>query len=385
MRLRPILFWSHLVTGVLAGLVVLMMSVTGVLLTYERQIVGWAEQSYALAAAEGRAPLSADELLAIAREAEPDAKRVSVTFNQDPDVLVRIAVDRTPDRLVDPQTGSILHTGDTETEGFFDTMMYVHRWFALSGDSRATGRAITGLSNLMFLFLLISGIYLWLPKVWNRTVLRTKMLFNPKAKTGKARDFNWHHVFAFWSFVPLFFIITTASVFNYSWANELVYAAYGEEVQSRRGGSNEELPATVAGSYLSQQDLLSLAKQELIVRGVDDWKSISMQTSAVPGAPASFRIDRSIGGQPAKVFSLKLDGVDGSVLEWGTFADNSPGRRARTNIRFLHTGEVFGFFGQTLAGLASLAACFMVWTGLALAWRRLIRPLFRRQPVQSAH
>ena len=92
-------------------------------------------------------------------------------------------------------------------------MMYVHRWFALGGDSRATGRAITGFANLMFLFLLISGIYLWLPKVWNRTILHTKVFFNPKAKAGKARDFNWHHVFAFWSVIPLFFIITTASVF----------------------------------------------------------------------------------------------------------------------------------------------------------------------------
>ncbi len=28
--------------------------------------------------------------------------------------------------------------------------------------------------------------------------------------------------------------------------------------------------------------------------------------------------------------------------------------------------------------LASLAACFLVYTGLALAYRRLIRPLLRR-------
>jgi uncharacterized iron-regulated membrane protein len=379
MKLRPIIFWSHLVTGVLAGLVVLMMSVTGVLLTYERQIIDWAEQSNALESNEDRVLLSADELVAVGREAEPDGKRISLAFKQDSDALVKIGIDRNSHLLVDPYSGSILHTGDTEAKGFFDTIMYIHRWFALSGDSRATGRAITGFSNLMFLFLLVSGIYLWLPRVWNLTILKTKMLINPKARTGKARDFNWHHVFAFWSFIPLFFIITSASVFYYSWANEMVYGAYGEEVQSRRSRSEESVPPTVADSYLSQQELLSLAKQELIGRGIDDWKSISMQTSALPGAPASFRIDRSIGGQPSKAFNLKLDGVDGSLMEWRTFADNSPGRRARTNIRFLHTGEVFGFIGQTVAGLASLAACFSVWTGLALAWRRLIRPLLRKR------
>jgi len=29
-----------------------------------------------------------------------------------------------------------------------------------------------------------------------------------------------------------------------------------------------------------------------------------------------------------------------------------------------------GLLGQTLAGIASLGACFLVWTGLALSWRR---------------
>jgi hypothetical protein len=47
-------------------------------------------------------------------------------------------------------------------------------------------------------------------------------------------------------------------------------------------------------------------------------------------------------------------------------------------MRFAHTGEQYGVVGQTVAGLASLAACFLVYTGIALAWRRLIRPLLRR-------
>ncbi|CAN5799823.1 hypothetical protein BH23GEM5_BH23GEM5_06000 [soil metagenome] len=40
---RTVLFWCHLSVGVLAGVVVLVMSVTGVLLTYQRQITAWAD------------------------------------------------------------------------------------------------------------------------------------------------------------------------------------------------------------------------------------------------------------------------------------------------------------------------------------------------------
>jgi uncharacterized iron-regulated membrane protein len=47
-------------------------------------------------------------------------------------------------------------------------------------------------------------------------------------------------------------------------------------------------------------------------------------------------------------------------------------------LRFLHTGEALGLAGQTIAGLVSLSSAIMVWTGLALAWRRLVRPQLRR-------
>ncbi len=41
--MRRVFFWSHLCAGLTAGAVILVMSVTGVLLTYERQITEWAD------------------------------------------------------------------------------------------------------------------------------------------------------------------------------------------------------------------------------------------------------------------------------------------------------------------------------------------------------
>ena len=378
MKVRPILFWSHLAAGVTAGVVILMMSVTGVLLTYERQMVAWIEDGYLAEPVNESEPLSADQLIAVAERAAPDAQQITLTLQNDPKSVVRISAGRDRYLLVDPYRGEILRDGETSVEAFFRTVMTIHRWFALTGDSRAIGRAITGYSNLLFLFLLCSGVYLWLPRVWNRAIVKTKVFFNPKAKSGKARDFNWHHMFAFWSVIPLFFLITTASVFYFPWANDMVYATYGEEPPERR--RNNAAPDGLPGTerLKSNAMLLQLAKNELQNRGIKDWQSISLRTSPNSAAMANFRIDRSIGGQPARVYNLDIDSQDGSVITWRTFDDNSPGSRARSNIRFLHTGEVFGVAGQTIAGLASLAACLLVWTGLALAWRRLIRPLFRR-------
>jgi uncharacterized iron-regulated membrane protein len=46
------------------------------------------------------------------------------------------------------------------------------------------------------------------------------------------------------------------------------------------------------------------------------------------------------------------------------------GRRLRAWVRPLHTGEAGGLPGQTIALVASAGGGVLVWTGLALAWRR---------------
>ena len=41
---RTVLFWAHLAAGTVAGVVILIMSVTGVALTYEKQMLEWADR-----------------------------------------------------------------------------------------------------------------------------------------------------------------------------------------------------------------------------------------------------------------------------------------------------------------------------------------------------
>jgi uncharacterized iron-regulated membrane protein len=70
---------------------------------------------------------------------------------------------------------------------------------------------------------------------------------------------------------------------------------------------------------------------------------------------------------------LSLDPYTGAVLRHEVYRDYTPGRKIRTWLRFLHTGEALGWPGQLLAGLVSLGATVLVWTGFALAWRRFFR------------
>ena len=73
-----------------------------------------------------------------------------------------------------------------------------HRALGFSGDNRAIGRAITGAGNAAFLFLALSGLYLWWPRKWTARVLRKSIWFR-RGLSSRARDFNWHNVIGFWS------------------------------------------------------------------------------------------------------------------------------------------------------------------------------------------
>ena len=66
-------------------------------------------------------------------------------------------------------------------------------------------------------------------------------------------------------------------------------------------------------------------------------------------------------------------------MRWEPFSSLTAGRRARSWLRFAHTGEVAGVVGQTVAGLVTAGGAVLVWTGLALAWRR-----FRLSRAQGA-
>jgi uncharacterized iron-regulated membrane protein len=386
MKLRTLLFWPHLIAGVLAGAVILVMSVTGVLLTYERQLVEWSNRDFRSVPPSGAAArMPVEELLAaVARSGGGEGATVAVGAEATDPVVIS-AGPRT--FYVDAYSGHVLGEGRQGVRQFLSDVRSWHRWLAYEGDARVTARAVTGWSNVAFLFIVVSGLYLWFPRRWTWQHLRPVVLFARGAR-GKARDFNWHNVVGAWCLVPLFIVVISAVPISFPWGNDLVYRAMGEEPPpARRGGPGEAgrgegrgargradgpqrdgveraragaPPAAVAGL----SGLLTRAAQQ-----ERDWQSINVRIPASPTAPVAFAIDRGDGGQPQLRSTLTLDRA-GAVVTYETFGSQSPGRRMRSLLRFAHTGEVLGLPGQTIAGMATAGSVVLVWTGIALALRR---------------
>ena len=175
------------------------MSVTGVLLAFERQMTEWADRDLRVIPPVPGAPrLSVDALIAGLRAAEPDATPSGLTLRSDPAAPAAISLGRERTIFVNPYTGAILGEGSKQTREFFRSVTNVHRWLGTPEKSRAVGRGITGACNLAFLFLVVSGFYLWWPRKGAKNAGRAIVLPNRRLR-GKARYFNWHNAIGFWS------------------------------------------------------------------------------------------------------------------------------------------------------------------------------------------
>lgn len=376
---RSLLFWAHLASGVVAGVVILLMSVTGVALTYEKQMLEWADRRAHswVPPSDGARPLPPETLLATVVAARPGAAPTGVTRRADPAAPVTVTLEGNRALLVHPYTGAVLGEPSPGLRAFFRATTNWHRWLALEGASRATGRLVTGVANLLFLFIVVSGIYLWMPRLWTRLQFAQVLWFRRRL-TAKARDFNWHNVIGIWTALPLAVVIAGAVPISFPWASTLVYRLAGDTppAPAPPAARRADVPAAPV-SFAGLDAAWAAAEAQ-----VPEWRAISTRLGG-SDAPFTLTVDAGYGGQPQKRGTLTVDRASGAVRSWETFEALSPGRRARSWLRFAHTGEYYGLTGQTVAGLVSAGGAMLVYTGLALAWRRFVAWLRRSTEVRD--
>jgi len=288
---RSLVFWPHLVAGVLAGAVILIMSVTGVLLTYEKQMIAWADSRVTLSPEGARLdPETLVERIRAGAGATPVSMVVSANSRQP--ILASVGQKSL---LVDPYSGAVLGESAPRLRRFFRQVTDWHRWLAMGGEQRTTGRALTGWSNVVFFFLAVSGMYLWLPKVWSWRHVRTVAWFS-RGVSGKARDFNWHNVIGFWCAPVIVILTATGMVISYTWASNLVYTLTGSPrpVAAGRGGGpggqGEEGGRGGGGrgegrGHASLESLVARAERQ-----VPTWRTMIIRLPPRPGGPVALSI-----------------------------------------------------------------------------------------------
>jgi len=353
----------HLISGSTAGIVIFIMCVTGALLSFERQMIEFSERDSRAVSATGSDALSPQAVLEKVREAKPDAKPSAISKTNDSKSAWAVNLGRDGQLFVDPFSGAILGEGNRTVRNLMSEFRNWHRYVALSGDTRPVGKGITGASNLLFLFLAISGIYIWFPKNLQWSAVKQVIWFRRRLR-GKARNFNWHNTIGFWCSLFLIVFTLTAVVMSYQWASNLLYTITGNEVPQQQGEGRNAPSGEKVYEYPSNVNLAWAAAEQQ----TPNWRSISLRLP-IERESAVFTIDEGIYWNIFGRSTLTSD-LNGGVTKWEPYGDQNSGRRLRSWFRFTHTGESFGIVGQIIGFIACVGGAFLVWTGISLALRR---------------
>lgn len=436
---RKVLFWTHLVCGLVAGIVIFIMSFTGAAIALQPQILLWAERDMRVVSTpDGQSWLGPDALLERVREQRPGLTMTGLTLEHDRSLAAVVTVTSPPrpqasgegrpsggpagpggqppqtTLYVNPYTGDVVGQLDPTTPArrFFRVNTDWHRWLAMNGDRRNTGRWITGVSNAAFLVLALTGMYIWIPRVWTWAAVKAVAFFR-SGLPGKARDFNWHNVIGVWS-APVLVILTFSGMcISFPKTYDVIYAVTGierpptpprpggpgnaggperagvsgrpgESGPNRPGGANAEslrpsVSSAARESVASASSAADLSTAWSVAEAqMPSWRSIALRLPAREGQPLTFTFNDLERVNPMARSTLTIDAATAAIVRWEPYDELPAGQRLRTWMRFGHTGELWGLTGQIVAGVASLGGCVLVYTGVALAWRRFVAWRARR-------
>jgi uncharacterized iron-regulated membrane protein len=382
---RKTLFWIHLVAGLVCALPLLVVALTGVLLSVEPQVIDAVERDMrrveVLPSAD---PVALDSLVFAARRVQAGkVTGVTVASGATQAAVVRFGKDGAV--WVNPRTAEVQGT-NTSLHAAFAWLERIHRWLG----SREIGGKVTGVSVLLCLLLSITGMFLWWPR--NLKAL-SQVVFPRRGLKGRARDWQWHNALGVLALPFLLVLSSTGAVMAWPWAESAMFRAMGSEPPKRAEPTSKAQGAKNGGvrqgageggegvdRKLSEEGRLPrFPMQEMLdtamLRAPAGWSTATLRFSERPGAGSTVLF--LLPDQTARLGTSVVLRPDGS------FAEVKHPRadlafRLRAILRPVHTGEQFGVLGQVLMAMAGLATMVLVWTGTAMSWRRF----FARKRVE---
>ena len=158
----------HLWLSLPFGMVITLICFSGAMLVFEKEIMEISKPQLYFVKAVGDKKLPIKELVERVSATLPDSVQVTgITVFSNPERTCRVNLSkpRHASMYVDAYSGEI--TGQYERIPFFAAMFKMHRW--MLGSARAPdgsigwGKLIVGISTLVLVVVLISGVVVWWP------------------------------------------------------------------------------------------------------------------------------------------------------------------------------------------------------------------------------
>ncbi|OMQ10503.1 PepSY domain-containing protein [[Flexibacter] sp. ATCC 35103] len=420
---KRVMAWLHLWLGLASGIIVVIVSVTGCIYVFENEIKDFIED-WRFVKPQEKAFLLPSQLITIADKTMKGKHATSVTFGAKDDAAIvgyftqkkeegkdkegksdgkraerkgrkqdlaknENGKTKSPEKgkekgkeekskkrrsgiftsvYMNPYTGEILNVKSvsrSDSPDFFRFILNGHRALWMPYD---IGRPIVGVAILIFVFLLISGIVLWWPVKWIKSI-RDKSFKIKWSASFKRVNYDMHNVLGFYSMIFLLFISFTGLVWSFGWWSKSLYwvTSGGKPlVESRESPKSDTTHVKTFELSTVDKVLLNIAKQNPEAAGI--LVTVPEKPADVIGAfvykqkNTFYNMDRySFDQQTLKEISIKTP-FSGKYIE-----ANIPDKIRRMNYD-IHVGSVLGLTGKFMAFFASLISASLPITGFLIWW-----------------
>ena len=391
----------HLWLSVPFGLIITLVCFSGAMLVFENEVNEWFRRDLYYVETVKESPLSMDKLLEKVATTLPDSLSVTgVSISSDPGRAYQVSLSkpRRASLYVDQYTGEV--KGKSERSGFFMFMFRMHRWLLDSmnpgNEGIFWGKMIVGVSTLLLVFVLISGIVIW----WPRTRKALKNSLKITATKGWRRFwYDLHVAGGMYALIFLLAMALTGLTWSFPWYRTAFYKVFGVEVQQRAAqGHEQKSDAQKRNTKLAahrekkregnevrkgersrrpennHSDMYSVTSpfvywQEIydkLRRQNPEYKQISISSGT-----ASVSFNRFGNQRASDRYSFNTD--NGEFTETSLYQHQDKSGKIRGWIYSVHVGNWGGMFTRILTFIAALLGSALPLTGYYLWIKRLIK------------
>jgi uncharacterized iron-regulated membrane protein len=339
------------------------------------------------------ARLPLDDLLTRASIAPADIDSLALRADRDQPLTITFLDRARPVLALDPYTAApVTVPKPGKAAAFFAGVRRWHRYIGtLPGFWRAPATAVTGAADVALVGLAGLGLILWWPSAWTSAKVLTKLVVRPGLR-GRARDFNWHQAIGFWSAVPLLLIAGSGVFMVYKSPALWLDRAVGTPAEQAAAKAALDGPPVAPAPKVAAKTRPTMMKPgdaspntlfAAVERMHPKWQTLTLAMPSPKEPAVQATVAEGNTFRPDQRWTIRLDPVTATPVSVASYESMSVSRQIRSWYRYTHTGEVFGVAGQTVATIASAGVVLMVWTGLALAWRRLLHAVRLRQSAAA--
>ncbi len=368
----------HLWGGLGSGIIVFVVSITGCIYVFEEEFRNYTQQRYRFVTPLPDQRPSLTNIIHNMQEEFPAKHIEQIRLFEDPSkaAIVKITDQRESKNAkgreksekqafpVHPATGKLLSRHDLEHD-FMHLVEDIHKTLLLG----EAGKWIIRINIVVFLVMLLSGLYLWWPAKKNQR----KTAFKPKL-TGKFQIVNYslHNSLGFYFLMPLLLITLTGIWWAVKPVQKWVYAAFG---------APDQKPA----KYLSEPSAEKIFDPEAtfkhVANGYAGWNEAHLNFPKNASDP--FKINLKY---PYEIYKkqnvFEFDRYSGKLLASQLYDDYSTADKIKHANRDLHTGQNYGIVGKLLAFFSSLFAASLPVTGFLIWYQRKFKA--KRKPAKVA-